>query len=61
LNDDDHEAQEAAIAALGRIGGQEARNALDGLRASHENRIKEAALSALTELEICQDPTSSSS
>ena len=61
LNDDDHEAQEAAIAALGRIGGQEARDALDGLRTSHENRIREAALSALTELEICQDPTSSSS
>ena len=61
LDDDDHEAQEAAIAALGKIGGQEAKDALDGLRTSPENRIREAALSALTELEICQDPLSSSS
>jgi HEAT repeat protein len=61
LDDDDHEVQEAAIAALGKIGGQQAKNALDRLRTSPENRIKEAALSALTEIEICQDPLSSTS
>jgi len=61
LNDNDHEVQEAAIAALGKIGGQQAKNVLNELRASPENRIKEAALSALTELELCQDPLSSSS
>jgi len=61
LNDNDHEVQEAAIAALGKIGGQRAKDALDRLKTSPENRIKEAAMSALTELEICQDPLSSSS
>jgi len=61
LNDTDPEVQEAAIAALGKIGGQKAKNALNGLRTSTDNRIREAALSALTELEICQDPLSSSS
>ncbi|MDD5398519.1 MAG: HEAT repeat domain-containing protein [Dehalococcoidia bacterium] len=61
LNDTDHEVQEASIAALGKIGGQKARNALNELKKSPENRIKEAAMSALTELEICQDPLSSSS
>ncbi|MFA5079329.1 MAG: HEAT repeat domain-containing protein, partial [Dehalococcoidia bacterium] len=61
LNDTDHEVQEAAIAALGKIGGQEAKNALSRLKNSPENRIKEAAMAALTELEICQDPLSSSS
>lgn len=61
LNDNDHEVQEAAIAALGKIGGQKARDALNKLKTSPENRIKEAAMSALTELEICQDPLSSSS
>ncbi|MFA5400231.1 MAG: HEAT repeat domain-containing protein [Dehalococcoidia bacterium] len=61
LNDVDHDVQEAAIAALGKIGGQKARDALSKLKTSPENRIKEAAMSALTELEICQDPLSSSS
>jgi HEAT repeat protein len=61
LNDTDHEVQEAAISALGKIGGQKAKSALNQLRNSPENRIKEAAAAALTELEICQDPLSSSS
>jgi HEAT repeat protein len=61
LGDNDHEVQEAAIAALGKIGGHQAKDALTKLKTSPENRIKEAAMSALTELEICQDPLSSSS
>jgi len=61
LNDADHEVQEAAIAALGKIGGQRAKNALHKLKTSPQTRIKEAAIAALTELEICQDPLSSSS
>jgi len=61
LNDPDPEVQEAAIAALGKTGGRQAKIALKNLTTSTENRIKEAALSALTELEICQDPLSFSS
>jgi len=61
LDDNDHEVQEAAIAALGKIGGQRAKEALSRLKTTPENRIKEAAMSALIELEICQDPLSSSS
>jgi HEAT repeat protein len=59
LDDNDHEVQEASIIALGKIGGQEARHALQQLSKSQDTRIKEAAKSALTELEICEDPLSS--
>jgi HEAT repeat protein len=60
LDDEDQEVQDAAIMALGKIGGIGAKQALQKLSKSPDARIKEAALSALTELEICQDPPSSS-
>jgi HEAT repeat protein len=59
LDDHDHEVQEASIMALGRIGGQDARQALQQLSKSPDSRIKETVKSALTELEICEDPLSS--
>ncbi|MGA2368750.1 MAG: HEAT repeat domain-containing protein [Dehalococcoidia bacterium] len=58
LNDDDHEVQDAAIMSLGKIGGKEAKQALQRLSKSKEPRIKDAAKAALTELSACEDPLS---
>ncbi len=58
LNDGDHEVQDAAIMSLGKIGGKEAKQALQKLSKSKEPRIKDAATAALTELSACEDPLS---
>lgn len=52
LNDPDREVQEAAIWALGQIGGPEARKALVDCCASDDRGLREAAEDALAELEL---------
>jgi HEAT repeat protein len=58
LDDPDPEVQEAAIAALGKIGGAAAKGALQKLSKSANARIKEAAKAAMAELVSCEDPLS---
>lgn len=52
LEDVDAEVQEAAIWALGQIGGDEARQALDACRRSDNEALRSAARDALRELEF---------
>ncbi len=55
LEDEDAEVQEAAIAALGEIGGGEARRALAEIDDHPEPRVREAVAAALEEIEFNQD------
>jgi HEAT repeat protein len=52
LNDPDREAQEAAIWALGRIGGNEARRALEAAYESDDEALSQAAAEALDEMDM---------
>jgi HEAT repeat protein len=56
LEDTDAEVQEAAIAALGDIGGAEAKRALQEIGDHPEPRVREAVADALEELEFNEDP-----
>jgi len=58
LADKDPEVQDAAIIALGKIGGPEAKRTLQKLGKSTDMRIKNAAKAALVELTACEDPIS---
>ena len=58
LFDDDHEVQQAAISALGQIGGAQAKRALEELIEDADDRLREAALSALAEVDFAEDPLS---
>jgi HEAT repeat protein len=50
--------QEAAVRALGKIGGDEAKEMLDALVESPRKRIRTAAQAALEEIKFCDDPLS---
>lgn len=55
--DDDAEVQEAAIAALGQIGGPAARNVLHAVaEGTDDARVLEAVSDALSEAEFIEDP-----
>ena len=54
--DEDAEVQEAAIGALGEIGGEMAKGALRDLLDEPAERLREAALDALREAEFAEDP-----
>ncbi len=56
LEDEDAEVQEAAIAALGEIGGEEARKALEEMNHHPEVRVREAVAEALEEMDFNEDP-----
>jgi HEAT repeat protein len=56
LEDDDAEVQEAAIAAMGEIGGADAKRALKEMEDHPELRVREAAAAALEEMEFNEDP-----
>jgi HEAT repeat protein len=58
LSDTDEEVRDASIAALGEIGGQEARRALTELAQEGSPAAKDAALAALAEIDFEQDPLS---
>ena len=53
--------QEAAITALGEIGGPEAKNYLEELLADPDERLQGAAREALTQLEFNAGPLSADS
>jgi HEAT repeat protein len=52
FNDPDREVQQAAVWALGRIGGREARQALEACCESDDEALSEAAAEALDEMEL---------
>lgn len=52
LDDPDREVQEAAVWALGRIGGREAREALEACCESEDEALSEAAAEALDEMDL---------
>jgi len=52
LNDPDREVQEAAVWALGRIGGREARRALEACYESEDEALSQAAAEALDEMDL---------
>jgi len=55
--DEDAEVQEAAISALGQIGGPAARAVLHGVAAEHKDpRVLEAVRDALAEADFTEDP-----
>jgi len=54
INDADREVQEAALSALGRIGGQRARRLLQACCESDDEVVAEAAEEALSELEFTE-------
>ena len=56
LDDDDDEVQGAAINALGQIGGTEAKEALEELLTDGHERVREAVLVALAEVDFAEDP-----
>ena len=56
--DEDTQVQEAAIKALGEIGGEQAKQALNQIAKSPQLRIREATKSALKETQFCEDPLS---
>jgi HEAT repeat protein len=56
LEDEDQEVQEAAIAALGEIGGDEAKRALKEIDDHPEPRVREAVAVALETIEFNEDP-----
>jgi len=57
LDDEDYQVQQAAIQALGFIGGREAKNILRRCLSSPEPEIKEAAEAALEYINTTGDPT----
>jgi HEAT repeat protein len=52
IGDEDIEIRDAAVWALGRIGGREARRALKACCASDDEDLREAAEDALAELDF---------
>jgi HEAT repeat protein len=52
LNGSDREVQEAAVWALGRIGGREARRALEACYESEDEALSQAAAEALDEMDL---------
>jgi len=56
LEDEDTEVQEAAIAALGEIGGDAAKRALEEIDHHPEPRMREAVAAALEEIELNDEP-----
>lgn len=59
IGDPDREVQGAAIWALGQIGGEEARRALEACCYSEDEVLREAAGDAMAELEFFSDPLDS--
>jgi HEAT repeat protein len=55
VSDPDREVQEAAIWALGRIGGREARRALEACYESDDEALIEAAVDALDQMDLLGD------
>jgi HEAT repeat protein len=55
-DEEDDQVQEAAIKALGQIGGEHAKQTLNKLAKNPQPRIREAAKSALEEIQFCEDP-----
>jgi HEAT repeat protein len=58
VNDPDTDVQLAAIQALGKIGGTEAKNCLEECQYNSSEAVREAARQALTELETWENPLS---
>jgi HEAT repeat protein len=54
--DDDDEVRAAAVAALGAIGGQRAKDALVFLLDSESGAMREAAAAALADVDFEEDP-----
>jgi HEAT repeat protein len=52
MSDPDREVQQAAVGALGRIGGREAREALETFYESEDEVLSEAAAEALDEMDL---------
>jgi len=57
MNDPDREVQEAVIWALGRIGGREAREALEACYESENEALSQAAADALDEMDLLGEST----
>jgi HEAT repeat protein len=57
LDDPDREVQQSAVWALGRIGGHEAREALDACYASDDEALSQAAAEALDEVDLLGEIT----
>ncbi len=55
---EDQQVREAAIKALGEIGNEPAKQALDKLTKNPQPGIRDAAKSALKEIQHCEDPLS---
>jgi HEAT repeat protein len=55
FDDPDREVQQAAISALGRIGGRQAREALEAHYESDDEALSEAAAEALDEMDMLDD------
>jgi HEAT repeat protein len=58
MNDPDTEVQLAAVRALGRIGGSEAKECLQNCLRNPDETLRQAAEQALHELEAEEDPLS---
>jgi HEAT repeat protein len=56
LTDNDAEVRQAAVTALGEIGGAAAKNALLALLDGDSEAMREAAKAALNEIEFEEDP-----
>jgi HEAT repeat protein len=57
LDDADREVQEAAVWALGRIGGRKARQALEACYESDDEALSQAAAEALDEMDLLGEST----
>lgn len=57
LDDPDREVQEAAVWALGRIGGRKARQALEACYESDDEALSQAAAEALDEMDLLGEST----
>jgi HEAT repeat protein len=57
MDDPDREAQQAAVWALGHIGGREAREALEACYESEDEALSQAAAEALDELDLMGELT----
>jgi HEAT repeat protein len=55
MGDRDREVQQAAVGALGRIGGREAREALEAFYESEDDVLSQAAAEALDEMDLLGD------
>jgi HEAT repeat protein len=56
-SDEDLEVKLAAVRALGKIGGQEAKQRLKALKTSKSQAIRDASEVSMTEIEAYEEPT----